>query len=611
MSLSPCTPLPFRCTHYDLSLHFHDSNNSSSSSQQPLPDSPAITYEGKCIMHIEVDATANSGNAVCLSVGDELHGVCFSRESGRITAVRLTMTDSHRDVGAVYGRGGGGTGVNIPCSWKYHRQHRQNDITGGLQRGRKSKKNAGNNSSNRKKNKWNKSKGRSAASTQDGDDGDNDDDDLQFLVIRIEDNVEGHCGGATHTPLLLHLLLDISFVCTVRNNNDSSGSGTPRQWVGVYQCFPRNTPDSGNFIVTHFEPSFARTAFPCVDFCDQRATHQLRITVPLALIHSNASSCNSNSNSRVYAISNAPLQQELFVRSARGAKQFVFAPSHAAMCTYHMAFALGDFMVMQEAHFRSTLAAEEEMPVRLLYPNYDDSTTNDNPRGAPIATPQEIMDVTLQTLNMLEQFFEIPCGMPKLDIVVVPKLPLGGQENWGCIFLNESAHQMHPTAASASTSARRKGQEQRVAFVELLIHELAHMYVGNMTSFPFWIKEGLAQYFEKLIGDTVLGRNHSSTAASAHAALDVGDMKYSHRTRTLQEQLADGSAGDSLAHEFATLFNGAMYTQSFMFIRWRVRQLGAEVFRQNLKQLVSDNMYSYVDEYKFLAAVGAAPEPLR
>ncbi len=48
-----------------------------------------------------------------------------------------------------------------------------------------------------------------------------------------------------------------------------------------------------------------------------------------------------------------------------------------------------------------------------------------------------LLPATLQGLRLFEEYFGIPYGLPKLDVVLTPRMMLGGMENWGLVFLNE------------------------------------------------------------------------------------------------------------------------------------------------------------------------------
>jgi aminopeptidase N len=43
-------------------------------------------------------------------------------------------------------------------------------------------------------------------------------------------------------------------------------------------------------------------------------------------------------------------------------------------------------------------------------------------------------------------------------------------------------------------------------FKKNFLHQVCHHWLGNLVSTEIWIKEGLAQYFEKIIVDDMLKR---------------------------------------------------------------------------------------------------------
>src|SRR5262245_32085835 len=79
-------------------------------------------------------------------------------------------------------------------------------------------------------------------------------------------------------------------------------------------------------------------------------------------------------------------------------------------------------------------------------------------------------------------------------------------ENWGCIFLDEAT--TNPTKKASSVVSRGKSGDGPspaiTSLVQLIMHEVVHLWLGNLVTLPFWAKEGLAQYFEEIMAAAAL-----------------------------------------------------------------------------------------------------------
>ena len=65
-----------------------------------------------------------------------------------------------------------------------------------------------------------------------------------------------------------------------------------------------------------------------------------------------------------------------------------------------------------------------------------------------------------------------------------------------------------------SVTLSGKGKKGNEKLNELLMHEIAHQWVGDLIGFPFWVKEGICCYLEERMGDLVNGRKPRPSAAA-------------------------------------------------------------------------------------------------
>jgi aminopeptidase N len=91
-------------------------------------------------------------------------------------------------------------------------------------------------------------------------------------------------------------------------------------------------------------------------------------------------------------------------------------------------------------------------------------------------------------------------------------------ENWGCVFYHFT-----------SLLEGNDDADWNRCFTELVVHELAHFYFGNLVAMPFHIKEGLAQYLGIHIADIILeettNMNELISQGSEHT-LEVAKNSY-------------------------------------------------------------------------------------
>eukprot|EP01041_Mallomonas_annulata_P009026 gene9026-18695_t len=186
---------------------------------------------------------------------------------------------------------------------------------------------------------------------------------------------------------------------------------------------------------TQFEALSARRAFPCWDEPAAKATFAVSIIIPSSLT----------------AISNMP---ELSTEHLSGGKKKVVFDISPVMSTYLLAWAIGEFDVLQTV-------TEGGVAVRVYCP----------PGRAKQG--KFALEVGKRALDFYDDFFQIKYPLPKLDMLCCTEFAMGAMENWGLVTYREVDLMIDEHKASSQ-------QKQRV--FTIICHELAHQWFGNLVT---------------------------------------------------------------------------------------------------------------------------------
>jgi aminopeptidase N len=169
---------------------------------------------------------------------------------------------------------------------------------------------------------------------------------------------------------------------------------------------PRGADGSCFALSTHFQPSDARRAFPCFDAPNFKATFDLSLEVPIDQV----------------ALSNMPVKSTTPTKEGWQVVTFETSPR---MSTYLLAWAIGDF-----GHVEGSTEREyngKRIPVRIY------AVRGIEHQG------EFALTVAPKVVDLFSDLFHMPYPLPKMDLLAVPDLALGGMENWGLITVQLAA----------------------------------------------------------------------------------------------------------------------------------------------------------------------------
>ena len=214
--------------------------------------------------------------------------------------------------------------------------------------------------------------------------------------------------------------------------------------------------DGATYLYTHFEPSDARRAWPCLDQPDLKARLRLTVTHPAGwtvLGNGTVATTRQVGAAVVSGLSTTePLPTYLTALAA--------GPWHRVTGTWVPAAPTAPVPLSWSC--RSSLAAHLDA--------------------------DELLDLTGRGLSLYERTYTYPYPWGSYDCVLVPEYNIGAMENPGCVTFSEDAYLFRGPATRAQHAGR----------ANTLLHEMCHMWFGDLVTPRWWedtwLKESFADY---------------------------------------------------------------------------------------------------------------------
>jgi aminopeptidase 2 len=332
--------------------------------------------------------------------------------------------------------------------------------------------------------------------------------------------------------------------------------------AGFYRSSFKAEDGSTTYMATtQMEPTDARRAFPCFDEPALKA----KFTVTLV------------ADDKMTCLSNMDVASEKTVDSkiTSGKRKAVTFNPTPLMSTYLLAFIVGELNYIETNSFR--------VPVRVYAP-----------KDRNIEHGRYSLELAAKTLEFYEKTFDSDFPLPKMDMIAIPDFSAGAMENWGLVTYRVVDVLIDEKNSSAAV-------KQRVA--EIVQHELAHQWFGNLVTMDFWdglwLNEGFATWmswyscnafypdwkvWEGYVTDNLAG------------ALSLDSLRSSHPIEVPVKR----------ADEINQIFDAISYSKGSSVIRMISKYVGEETFMEGIRRYLKKHAYGNTETGDLWAALSDA-----
>ena len=329
--------------------------------------------------------------------------------------------------------------------------------------------------------------------------------------------------------------------------------------VGLHHCI--DPSDKKEYLYTQMEPYDCHRLLPCFDQPDIKAVLKLKVLAPKEWkVLSNAyektiSEFISNDNLNQFNLDENSLNHLVNTHDIKNKNYnlYIFEDT-PRISTYLYALCAGPYYCI-----------ENTLPCPIKLRIFMKESLKD------YGYPEDIFKITIAGMKFYSEYFGHPFPFNKYDQIFCPEYNYGAMENVGLITINESyCFKSKPT---------KRAMSQRAITI---LHELAHMWFGDMVTMKWWdnlwLNESFATFISHLCADKCeeIKKEYpiSWTIFNNHKgrALTADQMRNTHPVK--------GEIKDTLEAE--TEFDVIVYKKGSSMVKQMYYYIGDENFSKGL-----------------------------
>ncbi|TGN10921.1 aminopeptidase N [Leptospira ilyithenensis] len=214
--------------------------------------------------------------------------------------------------------------------------------------------------------------------------------------------------------------------------------------------------DKETYIYSQFEAFHANKMFPCFDQPDLKAKFTLSVNAP-----------------KTWKVISTTLASSIAPNPSDLENSLHVFPETSKISTYVFSLHAGSYQVWEDKY--------NTIPLRLFV----------RKSLAKHVDPKDWFLFTKQGFEFFDGYFGIVYPFLKYDQIIVPEFNFGAMENVGAVTFSERF---------VSRSAMTRAQRENLS--DVILHEMAHMWFGNLVTMKWWnglwLNESFATYMASL-----------------------------------------------------------------------------------------------------------------
>ncbi|WP_444889195.1 aminopeptidase N [Microbulbifer sp. DLAB2-AA] len=321
---------------------------------------------------------------------------------------------------------------------------------------------------------------------------------------------------------------------------------------GLYRF--KDAVDGRVYLYTDFQPYDANRLFPHFDQPNLKARYTLDVTAP-----------------KEWVVISAEREHRV---EHEGEIKHWFFPQTPKFSSYIFSLHAGPYHIWEDN--------TKGIPLRLMA----------RQSLAQYVKTEDWFTFTKQSFAFFQPYFGIDYPFNKYDQILVPDFNAGAMENVGAVTFND-----------AYVSRGEKTQAQRMRLANVIAHELAHQWFGNLVTMNWWDDLWLNESFATYMANLSLAENSEFSNAWENFYLGTKQWAYysDQRPTTHAIQLPVKNTEEAFSN-----FDGITYGKGGSILKQLPYFLGKEKFRQGVSSYLKDFSYKNSTLDDFINHLGKA-----